>query len=347
MIRFSDNRQLFVLNPEYCNERQLAYIKKKYLEIDRSTIIDFLTKHKILTFGAHFFVETNLDKDYWAEYHTEFKIRNSLIIEQLDKLFNEANNKGISTMYLFENFGTLLLVDSCVSCFQSSDVDIYADISEYKAIHDVITDLGFDKGVGRKINEKIMTTFKVNLPSINSYFYINFEWKIIARTYLINESRLKARVTNEIFNGNKFIKGNIKIFEPNLLMYLNLLHVAIGHFYIEPPGIRLYVDIDKLARDERIDWSKIHCWAKEDGNSIRVAVVKELYMGMFDNQSLPVNDLNEKEKKYFYRLRNYLVDKNGVLRERYGIFNQVIVESASSGLSVLEYVYRRLTNQNE
>lgn len=347
MIRFADNRQLFVLNPEYCDERQLANIRKRYLDSERNAIYDFLTKHKILSFGAHLLIETNLDKDYWAASHSEFKIRNSLIIEQLDKLFQIANNQGISTMHLFENFGTLLLVDSCVSCFQSSDVDMYADISEYNAIHEVITDLGFEKVVRRKLDEKIMTTFKVKLPSINSYFYINFEWKVIARTYLMNESRLKARVTNEIYNGNQFIKGNIRIFEPNLLMYLNLLHVAIGHFYIEPPGIRLYVDIDKLARDERIDWAKIHCWAKEDGNSIRVAVVKKLYMGLFDNHLIPVNDLDETEKKYFDRLRKYLIDKNGVLREKYGIFNQVIVESASSGLSVFKYVYRRLTNQHK
>ena len=123
-----DITSLFLRIPETLTVEEKQLLKHFYSENGREFVEDGIIKNKILPFAACVLVNINCDRDYWKNEHDLFVQRNQEVKSLLDSVFTKMESFGCKTLALTENFGVVLRSHSCIGCFCSGDVDLYADL---------------------------------------------------------------------------------------------------------------------------------------------------------------------------------------------------------------------------
>lgn len=309
---------------------------------------EYLTENKILPYGSHVLSLVDDSKIKWSSIHQNYLIRNGIILSEVETIFKNFNGK-VSTAVLFENFGTILSINACLACFSSGDVDFSASISEFPEIEKCMNEIGYAREVRRGVPDSIMTTFVKQGVLPNKDFYVNFEWKPIARRYIRNMRELHQRLEQFRYENIKLLENGIKVLSNEALLYFNLLHVSIGHYYNTSPGVRLYADIDRLIRhSEKIDYIKIFSWSEEDNQSIRVFTALRLVQDILNT---PIDDYeifaSKKTKKFSNKIIKYLWNKKmNSYTKKTSIYNQWKIDSFSEGMAFIPYALTRLIKLN-
>lgn len=308
-------------------------------------INDVIKNEKITPFAAHILMSTEDKQKSWEKIHKQYEDRNIYIISILNDLFSDFHKQGINNLVVYENFGALLVSNSCVGCFSSGDVDISANIEDREAISKVLKKHSFIDAERRgKKNSKIMTTY-YNSEILESGFYINFSWQPISRRLVFNNKKLKKRL--EIAKSNSETVGNtkIKVLGANELMYFSILHIALGHYYVISPGYRLYIDVDRIARSQIIDWDIIFQWAKDDGMEHRFVLTLNISSIILDTP-IPeeLKDRFKSEKKY-KKLFDYLYnEKSKEFMDRGSRTEKLYIDFLSDDVNPLTGIINRLIN---
>jgi hypothetical protein len=245
-------------------QSEIILIRDGYLVIGRENVFDFAINKKIIPFIAHLLCKLNIDADYWNKFHEKFVHRNRIILDVLDKIFSDFDLYSVNKVFLYENFGALLCSDSCIGCFASSDVDIYADVAQSKRIATVLSEHNFSpKGQDHTNNTVKVEYFNPNL--FEKGFGINVMWKPLSRTKIPFKMDTENFINWDDLRIYKDTK--IKIPDQSTLMYLCLLHISVHSFY-RSPALRLYVDADLIAM-RNPEWNKISAFALRDKTEVR------------------------------------------------------------------------------
>ena len=126
-------------------------------------------------------------------------------------------------------------------------------------------------------------------------------------------------------------------------MYFCALHIASGHYYTLTPGLRLYVDIDRLARAANIDWDLILKWVEEDEAGIRVQIVMYIAYKLFKTPvpSKVFNEIfNSRRNRIFI---NYLLKSDTKqIQSKSSRLKRLYIELASDGKSFFASILKRL-----
>lgn len=244
----------------------------------RDEILELCKTKKYTPVVARYLMDLGIEAEFWKAKYNEFLQRNRCILDFVRKLFNRFADKGISTPFVYENFGALLDSGTDIALYASGDVDLCADIAEYSAIVEVMDSLGF---VERQGNVKFYNIFRTG-----------FQGKIGEMDYRINvmftplvRYKLPIRISKDILAPENFRfceNTRIRIPSTEVLLYLNLLRISV-HGYVRSPDIRLYVDIYN-ATVRKPDWEKILAWANADGVTVRVAVAAGIAHHMLGTQ---------------------------------------------------------------
>lgn len=310
--------------------------------------IEYLSENKIIPYGAHVLSLINDDEKKWSTIHKSYEKRNLIILEETRKIFKRFSDR-LHTIFLFENFGTILSIDACLACFSSGDIDLSANPKDYDEIEKCMLELGYVKEIRRGVPDSIMTTFSKQKVLENKDFYVNFEWKPIARRYIKNMINIHNRLEQFRKKNIKVLDNGIKVLSNEALLYFNLLHVSIGHYYNTSPGIRLYADVDRLIRHAKdIDYNKIFTWAEEDKQSIRIFTTLKLAEEILNT---PIQDCSQfvtkQTIKYSSKITRYLwdVSSNSYINKT-SILNQWKIDSMSEGMNLVKYACLRLIKLN-
>lgn len=342
----SNGRELmknFLLFPEDLDDQTKQEIAKFYDARGRQWIYEQLKEMRILPFGAHTLMTLNRERDYWMQIHELYIARNRIIYEVLDKLFAGFEASNISYPAVYENFGVILRSNSCVGCFASGDIDLTTDLEHRDKFDKVMNNNGFKEITRRNhVSSRIVTNY-YNESITKDGFWINLTWKPIARRFVNNHNRLAERLAEARRTAQPIEGTNIRALNSDELMYFSILHIALGHYYTNSPGIRLYVDVDRLARACNVNWKRIRKWAEEDDMGIRVDAVMEISNLLLKT---PYNDrrsLHSNEKKSFEKLMRYVYDKStGELILRSSILEKMHVDLLSDGKNLLSSVIGRI-----
>ncbi len=257
-------------------------IKSFYADQGFDKVRNAITDNQIVPFSAHIFMTLDCDREYWHKAHYSFIKRNKRIISLLDLVFTKMREYECKSLTLTENFAVVLSSNSCIGCFSSGDVDLSADISDMNKIVSGLNDLGFySKQQPKSIGEYSGQSMQFyNGSAIDNGFWINVIWKPVTRAFLIQD-KYDTRLANDRLTAKLVPNTQIRVLNDTSLMYFCALHIAAGHYYTLAPGLRLYVDIDRLARGCNIDWDDILKWAEKDDAGIRIAVVMYLSHKLF------------------------------------------------------------------
>jgi hypothetical protein len=326
-----DLTHLLSADSKSLDEFDKSSLRQCYNAYGRPYIEKFVYDSKIVPFAAHVFVTIDCDKEFWKEKHDFFVKRNDKIKVLLNSVFIKSKECEIASLTLTENFAVVLSSDSCMGCFCSGDVDLSADINEIDSIIACLNSLNFfSKKQPAKIGEYSGQSMMFhNKDIIKDGFWINVIWKPVTRAFL-DQDKYETRLFRDRLEA-KLIRGTeIRVLDDTSLMYFCALHIAAGHYYTLSPGIRLYVDIDRLARSKKIEWDEIIKWSEEDNAGVRISMVmcisnsvlktpipKKVYDNIFFNRRYRV-------------LLNYLMNsKSYVLQNKSSSARRLFVEIAS------------------
>jgi hypothetical protein len=316
-------------------ETEKILFKECYLVLGFETLLTYSKQKKIVPFVAKCCIDMGLSISSWKEHYNFYEIRNSDIIKILEAIFRKFSSEGINQVFVYENFGALLMSNTSVGCFASGDVDLYADYSVKKDISRVLKSEGFLPQKSNELTETVKTEF-LNSELFTTGFGINVMWRPLSRLKLPFPIKI-----NTCINWDELVAYNqSKVLLPNVdaLMYLCLLHISIHGFH-RSPDIRLYTDTDRVAL-KKPDWDRIALFAKKDNTEVRTAAAailtsKLLGMTLPDNWSL---QYIRKYKKINWLLKRvYDLEKNFLLEEPGG-FSVLLIEILSSDSNVAKAI---------
>tara|TARA_B100000780_G_C21126223_1_gene457051 strand:+ start:1293 stop:2426 length:1134 start_codon:yes stop_codon:yes gene_type:complete len=269
-----DVTPLLLADPDSLDKSDIATIRGCYTEYGRSYIVTLVTAAKIIPFASFVFIVIDCDKDFWKPKYDVYIKRNTAVKKMLNGIFLRLKDYPCKSLTLTENFAVVLTTDISIGCFCSGDVDLSADFNEKEAITACLNSLNFfseeqpDK-IGEYSGQSMMFH---NKNIIQGGFWVNVIWRPVTRAFLVQDSYV-TRLSRDRLEAKLIPNSAIRVLNDTSLMYFCALHIAAGHYFTLSPGIRLYVDIDRLARNKKIDWDKIMDWSEEDNAGIRISMV--------------------------------------------------------------------------
>ena len=310
------------------------YNKNKYEYIYKI----FKTK-KILPFAALIFYKLGLDKLKWKKVYSSYAKRNSIIKNFLQTLFLKAEKRGIKSMILTENFAVLISTNLPLGCFCSSDVDLFISYEDLDKSLLLFKDFGLIQKSQNKNQGRSSTQFLQFCKSdlIDEDFWINISWKPVTRKYLV-QTNYENRLLNLILKKKFITKSSINILDCEHLLYFNALHISSGHFYTQDPGIRLYVDIDRIIRKNKINWNKILQIQDIDNAGVRASLVFVICNKVLGTP-IPKSIISKIRNSLIHNiLLNKLVQSDNSLNKKTNIFCKLLIEIFSnSNLKFLKF----------
>lgn len=284
-----------------------------YLIEGKDNLYFYAKKEKILPFVALRCMDLSLNISFWEEKFLVYEKRNLEIIVILDRIFSKFLSENINKVFVYENFGALLISSTSIGCFASGDVDLYADYSLKSDITRVLKTEGFLPQKGNSSTETVKTEY-LHKELFNTGFGINLMWKPMSRLKLPFPLNIKNSVQWDKLVTYK--DSNILLPGIDALMYLCLLHISIHGFH-RSPDIRLYTDTYRVAL-KKPDWDKISEFAKKDKTEVRTAtaaILTSKLLGMplpeewIAKYTVKFKQINRLLKRVYDSENNYLYDE--------------------------------------
>ena len=301
---------------------------------------------KIIPFVAEMFIELGFDEQFWRPYYDFYLYRNIKIKNLLDSIFKELKAHGCKSVVLTENFGVLLASNSDMASFCSGDVDLSADITEKNIIVSILNLFGFhSKDQPSNIGEYTGQSMQFfSGDAIDGGFWVNVIWKPVTRAFLVQD-RYEARLSRKRIEAVYYNKSNIRILDDTSLLYFCALHSSAGHYFTLSPGLRLFVDIDRMARKPNINWDSILQWQEEDSAGIRISMALYLAYRVFKTP-IPEEFIFQIENNTASKrlLRYLLNDCSGQIQNKSSILRRLYVELESDNKNLIfNFFYRILS----
>lgn len=337
-------KTLFLRDSNSFNKSEKFFIKDSYLKYGKKGIKKIAFDNQILPFAAHILSDLGCDKSYWDSIHQKYVERNIEIKSIVENLFYEFNKSECESPTLTENFAVVLASKSCIGCFCSGDVDISADIKEINKITKCLNSIGFyskeqPKKIGEYSGQSMQFFNKTELSGKG--FWINIVWVPVTRAFLI-QGKYQERLKRDRLNASNIFNSNIRILDYTSLLYFCCLHSSAGHYFTLTPGIRLYVDIDRLVRNTNINWNDIVSWEKEDNAGMRISMSLYLSKKLL-NTPIPDSIISRITlNKRFKTLAKYLIDvKSSKIQNKSSKIRRLYVELCSDDKFIVFNFFRR------
>ena len=337
---------LLLRQPESFSLEERELLLDYYSQNNKEHLLTIAEGKKIIPFVADVFIELGCDEKFWRPHYDFYLHRNQKIEQLLDSIFSELEAYGCKSVVLTENFGALLASESSLASFCSGDVDLSADIAEKDAIVNCLRSFSFEsKDQPSTIGEYSGQSMQFyNDKAIGGGFWINVIWKPVTRAFLVQD-KYEVRLNRDRLSAKKRADSNIRILDDSSLLYFCALHSSAGHYFTLSPGLRLFVDIDRMARKPYINWQNILDWEIEDGAGIRISMALYLANKVFKTP-VPAEVLSRIESSSGNRrlLRYLFNSQTNQIQSKSSIFRRLYIELASDNRNLFINFFVRILN---
>lgn len=268
-----------------------------YNKDSKEEILQWCANKKYTPVVANYFIHQGIDVDFWQQKYDFYLQRNRILIRFLGELFSAFKKAGVTSLFVYENFGALLASGTDIALYSSGDIDICGDIAERNQIIAVMESFEF---FIREAHTKFVKEIRIGFAGKigNMDYRLNIMFMPLVRYKLpitIDYHRVLEHAPMRNYQNTDIIYPSA-----NALMYLCFLRISI-HGYVRSPDMRLYIDIYNCLQC-KIDWNIILDWARKDNTLVRVVTVAIISHELFGT-SIPeevlgmVNDRNLKVSK--------------------------------------------------
>lgn len=228
--------------------------------------------HKLLDAGG-------AKSERWQEAHDRIAKRIGAYLSEVDRLAELLAAKGIPLVAL-KNAGIARGIYTCAGCSPMGDVDLLVRRADYVAVHEFLLSEGYtcnsrnptESGTVHEGKLTGGTEYQKELPGAGT-FWLELQWRPVSGRWLRpdqepNGDELLARAVS--------IPGTaVKILCPEDNLLQVCLHTA-KHSYLRAPGLRLHTDVERIVRNQKIDWDAFVSRARS--LRVRTAVYFSLWL---------------------------------------------------------------------
>ena len=298
------------------SDKEIETLKIIYVKLGRKEIMDLAVKEKIVPFVAYAMSKTNIEKSFWQKKYNYFRDRNTKIVKLLDAIFLEMKKRNIP-IFLYENFGSLLLSGENIGLFCSGDVDLCSSLEYKEKVTKVLNNFGYFPKIRKYETLNVWSEF-CNINKSDD-IWINVQWTPLAEKVF----PVAPKISSDIFLNNivTINNSNIQVLSRTYLLFLCLLHTSV-HKYTCSPGMKLNVDINRLIISGKIEWEQIIKFAIKYNVKRRIALSLML---AYDFLNTPISEkiISELGGDHFLtrKVYRYLVGDSFLSNEK-NIFNR-------------------------
>ncbi len=210
------------------------------------------SNNKIIPLVAQALIETCPMKEVdpiWFEILRLNKKRVLKLELEWSEIALELDNLGCRHA-LVENAGVMYGSKMPLSAFSAGDFDILVAQNCWDKVVEVFHSKGFQAGDRRNRPTSRIEFYRKNLDGELQWLNVghrSFDRMWLPLTYNERSSLWLKRAVRSSTNKNVFVLA-----VEDALAFVSM-HTSL-HSYIRSPGIRLHVDVDRLVRDNSIDW---------------------------------------------------------------------------------------------
>jgi hypothetical protein len=214
----------------------------------------------------------------WSDALAENEARVEALLDMTERLTGGLTALGVPSAAV-ESAGVLLGSDLPTRALGSGDLDLLVPQSAWERSLELATDLGLVRGD----REGQVTTRRAKLSGVGPQgqtLWIEACAHPFERTWAPLRVRERADVWLERAVESRE-RPKISVLDPHDALAFVALHTSL-HSFVRSPGLRLHMDVDRLARDNVLDWSRVVDEIKALGAPTRCFVSLMMARGVLD-----------------------------------------------------------------
>ncbi len=189
----------------------------------------------------------------WSEALGENEARVEALLDMTERLTEGLTALGIPSAAV-ESAGVLLGSDLSTRALGSGDLDLLVPESAWERSLELAADLGLTRGdrAGQ------VTTRRAKLSGLGPHgepLWIEACAHPFERTWVPLRVQDRSEVWLERAVESRK-RPKISVLDPHDALAFVALHTSL-HSFVRSPGLRLHMDVDRLARDNELDWSRV------------------------------------------------------------------------------------------
>lgn len=252
-------------------EADLREIARLYPEVGDDALMQAATWNKLVPVVAHGLMAA-CDEDrvsaVWSTAHAEALAKTQAFFGALERVAAVLDDHNIPAAVI-ENGGVARGGYQCAGCFVSGDFEMLAEKRNVPEIHRLLEAEGYQRlirerpgfGATRSDEATGWDAFRRELPG-GIVFWLNVQWRPVLRKWLplgqeFSVPGLLARSQPAPGENTK-----VRLLSPEDAVLVCSIHTA-SHSFVIGPGLRLQLDVDRLTRHTKINWSIVVARAKE------------------------------------------------------------------------------------
>lgn len=230
----------------------LADVAAAYRELGDAEILSSARRNKVVHLVAELLVSTGER----IEAHWEERLRSNE--ERVQGLFESTflATKALESAgcrpVVIEGASTYLTAGLPLATYEAGDVDLLVDPTHFTLVPEVLESVGFvrEKRAGS-------TTSRVELVRRDAAGRAH--WIEVCRAALErSRAPLRYAARSRVWIDRRVLakNGDVRVLHPNDAVVMAAMHASL-HYFVRPPGLRLYLDLDRTARRADVDWGEV------------------------------------------------------------------------------------------
>lgn len=252
--------KLAIVAREIDKEYQKMLINK-YEKLNDSLLWQFACNNRIQSMVGHTMINI-LGRDnvpaHWIKAHEENFNRISAYLAELDCIANKLAEKGIPLIVL-KNGGIARGIYPCPGCCPMGDLDTLVEKRNFRKAHLILLNHGYNfefcNPLGKmdinKAEKRGGSEYWKILPNGDKLLF-ELQWRSVAGRWIRPEQEPS---TEDLMKRSMSVPGTtVRMLTPEDNLLQVSLHTA-KHSYMRGPGFRLHTDVDRIVKNQPIDWN--------------------------------------------------------------------------------------------
>lgn len=234
---------------------KLDEIANDYKQIGDNVFWEMAKKNLVESIVAHTLIEI-LGRDnvpaHWVKAHDDNFNRISAYLTELDFISSKLAEKDISLIIL-KNGSIARGIYPCPGCCPMGDLDTLVEKRYFRKAHLILLNQGYHLGeIDIDKAEKRGGSEYWKILSNGDKLLFELQWRAVAGRWIRPEQEPS---TNDLIKRSVSVPGTtVRILSPEDNLLQVSLHTA-KHSFVRGPGFRLHTDVDRIVKNQPIDWN--------------------------------------------------------------------------------------------
>ncbi len=231
-----------------------------YSRIDDGVLFDEAKKNEVEAAVAHALNDVLMPGKipaHWGLAHESIFNRIHGYMVELDRVAEMFVKNGISLVAL-KNSGIARGIHDCIGCCPMGDLDVLIEKGHFRNAHEILLSENYQFEFRSpmeiaEIEDAVKsggTEYWKILPNGDKLWF-ELQWRPVAGRWLRPDQEPTAE---ELMDRSVSIEGTaVRLLSPEDNLLQVSLHTA-KHTYVRAPGFRLHLDVERIVRNQSIDW---------------------------------------------------------------------------------------------